>query len=112
MAKKDENLTLNIYDNKGKVIKTVDAQLVQLKFKTVRTIMEILNIESVDNTVDLLKTLYAAWDEIKEILVEIFPDATLEELDNTNLNELLPLVVSIVKYSFAEVLTIPTNSKN
>lgn len=109
---KNENLTLNIYDNKGKVVKTVDAQLVQLKFKTVRTIMEILNIESVDNTVDLLKTLYAAWDEIKEILVEIFPDATLEELDNTNLNELLPLVVSIVKYSFAEVLTIPTNSKN
>lgn len=109
---KNENLTLNIYDNKGKVVKTVDAQLVQLKFKTVRTIMEILNIESVDNTVDLLKTLYAAWDEIKEILVEIFPDATLEELDNTNLNELLPLVVSIVKYSFAEVLSIPTNSKN
>ena len=109
---KNENLTLNIYDNKGKVVKTVDAQLVQLKFKTVRTIMEILNIESVDNTVDILKTLYAAWDEIKEILVEIFPDATLEELDNTNLNELLPLVVSIVKYSFAEVLTIPTNSKN
>lgn len=105
-------MTLNIYDNKGEIVKTVDAKMVELKFKTVRTIMEILNIDSIEGTGDLLKTVYAAWEDIKGILHEIFPDTTLEELDNTKLNELLPLVVSIIKYSFAEVLAIPTNEKN
>ena len=112
MAKKNDELMLNIYDKDDNVVKTVTARTVSLRFGVVRSLMEILNIDNVDSTADLLKTVYGAWDEIKLILVKVFPDATLDELDNTNINELVPVVLTAIKYSFAEIAAIPVDEKN
>ena len=62
MAKNSEKITINIYDDDDNVVKVVEARLISLRFGVVRSLMEILNIENVDSTVDLLKTIYGAWD--------------------------------------------------
>lgn len=112
MAKNSEKLTINIYDDDDVVIKVVEARLVSLRFGVVRSLMEILNIENVDNTVDLLKTIYGAWDEVKNILGKIFPDVDLDELDNTHIDELVPVVLKVVRDSFNVISTIPVDEKN
>ena len=92
---KDNAIILNIYDNDDNVVRTTEARLISLRFGVIRSLMELLNIDNVDNTMDLLKTVYEAWDEIKDILQKIFPDVSIEELDNTHIDELVPFLDAI-----------------
>ena len=109
---KDNAIILNIYDNDDNVVRTTEARLISLRFGVIRSLMELLNIDNVDNTMDLLKTVYEAWDEIKDILQKIFPDVSIEELDNTHIDELVPVVLKVIRYSFSEIAKIPTDEKN
>lgn len=105
-------MKLNIYDSKGNVVKECEANALDLEFGTIRTLMELLNIENVDDTFELLKTIYGAWDQVISILGKVFPDITYEEWEHVIVKELLPVVIDIFKYSFSEMLSIPTDSKN
>jgi hypothetical protein len=105
-----KELSINIYDKDNKVIRTEKAQLISLKFGVVRSLMEVLKIDDIDNTMDLLKSVYGVWDELKVILARVFPGVTDEEWDNVELNELVPTLLVVIKASFAQILTIPTEN--
>lgn len=105
-------MKINVYDESGKVVKTCSAEMIDLEFGTVRSIMEILNIESVADTGELLHTVYGAWDQLVKILNRCFPDMVYEDWDHVKLKELMPVIVGILKYSFGEILTIPKDPKN
>lgn len=109
---KDKKLTINVYDDEGNVIKTCEAVSVKLKFGAIRSLMELLNVENIENSTELLKTIYSAWEELITILNKCFPDMEYEDWDNVELNELIPVTVDILKYSFGEILNIPRDSKN
>ena len=109
---KDKKLTINVYDDEGNVIKTCEAVSVKLKFGAIRSLMELLNVENIENSTELLKTIYSAWEELITILNKCFPDMEYEDWDNVELNELIPVTVDILKYSFGEILSIPRDSKN
>ena len=109
---KDKKLTINVYDDEGNVIKTCEAVSVKLKFGAIRSLMELLNVENIENSTELLKTIYSAWEELITILNKCFPEMEYEDWDNVELNELIPVTVDILKYSFGEILNIPRNSKN
>lgn len=103
------NLILKIYDDSGKnVVKTYESTTYDLMFGTVQKLMELLKIEEIDNQVEMLKTVYGAWEEIKTVLSGVFPDVTSEEWKNVKVKELLPLIIGIAKYSVSEMFTIPT----
>lgn len=104
-------ITINAYDENGKVTKTAKAEMIELEFGAVRSIMELLNVESINDTGALLKTVYSAWNELTVILNKCFPDMETKDWDHVKLKELIPVIVDILKYSFSEILTIP-NSKN
>lgn len=106
-----ETLKLNVYDENEVVVKELEAQLVKIKFGVIRKLMSILDIDNVNNTFDIVKTVYDAWDEIKAVLAKVFPDATEEDLDNVNLDELIPVLMSAVKYSFAKIVAIPSDEE-
>lgn len=55
-------LTLNVYDEKGKVKKICEAQTVDLEFGTVRSLMKVLNVDKMDDSTELLSSVYGAWD--------------------------------------------------
>ena len=101
------NIKLNVYDGSGGVVKTCEARMIDLEFGTIRSLMELLNVESIDDTANLLKTIYRAWDELTGILDQCFPDMNYSDWEHVKLKELVPIVIDILKYSFGEILTIP-----
>lgn len=107
-----EKLVLNVYDNEDNIVKTSTAELIELKFGSIRKLMKLLNIDNIDDTSELLKVLYGAWEQITKVLTGCFPDMTDEDWDNVKVSELIPVLMGILKYSFTKMLTIPTDSKN
>jgi flagellin-specific chaperone FliS len=103
-------LTLNVYDDENKVVKTSKAELVELKFGAIRKLMKLLNIDNINDTAELLKTVYSAWDQLTKILNSCFPDMTEDDWDNVKVSELIPVLITILKYSFTQMLTIPADS--
>lgn len=107
------NLILKIYDDKGQnVIKTYESTTYDLMFGTIMKLMELLKIEDMDNQMEMLKTIYEAWDEIKIVLSAVFPEVTDEDWKHVKVKELLPIIIQIAKYSVTEMLVIPTDPKN
>lgn len=107
----ETKMIITVYDENGEVVKTCKAEMIDLEFGAVRSIMEILNIDSVSNTSDLLHTVYGAWDQLVKILGRCFPGMEYKDWEHVKLKELMPVVLGILKYSFGEILTIP-NEKN
>ena len=107
-----QKMEIKVYDGKGAVKKTVSAEMIDLEFGTIRAIMEILNVENIDNTGQLLTTIYGAWDQLTKLLSECFPGMEQEDWEHVKLKELMPVVIGILRYSFAEILTIPKDPKN
>lgn len=107
-----QTLEIKVYDTTGKITKICTAETVDLKFGTIRAIMEILNVEHIDDTFQLLQTIYTAWEQLTQILNECFPDMEYGDWENVKIKELMPVVFNILKYSFREMLSIPKDSKN
>lgn len=103
---------INVYDDNDNVVKTCEATEATIKFGAIRSIMKLLNVDDIDDTGKLLKTIYKAWDELTKVLSKCFPDMSDEDWDNVKLNELVPVVVQILKDSFSEILKIPNDPKN
>ncbi len=103
-------LKLNVYDENGNVTKTCEAQPVKFKFGTIRSLMKLLNVDDIEDTSELLKTVYGAWDQFTKILSQCFPEMKDEDWDNVAIEELIPVVVNILKASFAQILTIPQDN--
>lgn len=107
------NLVLKIYDESGKtIIKSYESTTYDLMFGTVMNLMELLKVEEIDNQMEMLKTIYKAWDEIKNVLSEVFPEVTEDDWKHVKVKELLPIIVEIAKFSVTQMFTIPTDSKN
>ena len=100
-------MELNVYDSNGSVVKTAKANLIDIKFGTIRSLMRLLKIEKLEDFDDVFETVYEAWDQLTEVLGQIFPEMNYEDWDNVPVRELLPIVVQIMKYSFAEIMKVP-----
>lgn len=105
-------MKLNVYGKDNEVVKTCEAKEIDLKFGTIRSLMKLLKIDDINDTGELLKVVYSAWDQLVEVLEDVFPDMEEEDWDNVKLNELIPTILAILKSSFAQILTIPTDPKN
>lgn len=101
-------MTLNVYDVEGNVIKTVEAENLDIEFGHIRSIMRLLDVDNINDTWALLKTVYSAWDKLTEVLSQVFPDMEDEDWEHVKIKELVPELLQIVRDSFAEILTIPT----
>lgn len=105
-------MKLNVYDDNDNIVKTCEAQAVDLKFGTIRSLMKLLNVEDIQDTAALLKTVYGAWEQLTKILNSCFPEMEDEDWDNVKLTELMPILVEIMKSAFTEILKIPNDPKN
>lgn len=105
-------LKINVYDDEDNIVKTATAELVEIRFGAIRKLMKLLNVENIEDTSELLKTVYGAWEQLTKLLNGCFTDMTDEDWDNVKISELMPVILAILKYSFTQMLTIPTDSKN
>ena len=108
-----DELILKIYDDSGKtVVKSYTATTYDLMFGTVMKLMELLKIEEMDDQLQMLKTIYGAWDEVRTVLAGVYPEATDDDWKHVRVKELLPLILGIAKYAVSEMFTIPKSEKN
>ena len=107
-----DTLTLNIYDDKDNVIKTVNAKKTDLEFGIVRRMMELFQVDNLEDNIQIFKMLYEAWEPITHLLNRIFPDVGPEDFDHVKIKELVPVVMEILMYSVAEILESIGDSKN
>jgi hypothetical protein len=107
-----EPFELTVYDKTGEVVKTCTAKPVDLEFGTIRSLMELLNVDNIEDTSELLRVVYGAWDELIGILGRCFPDMEYDDWSHIPLKELIPTLVQILRYSVGEILTIPKDEKN
>lgn len=100
---------LNIYEKK-KIVKTYEAESYDLMFGTLEDFLMIIDekmfAEDVTN-IDFAKfgllMIKQCIGEVKPLLLDVFDGLTEEELRHTKTSELIGVVYSIAKYSFAEI---------
>lgn len=107
-----QKLLLNSYDQDGNITKTVEARMFDIEFGTIRALMKVLDIDNIEDTGELLKTVTDAWEEIVSILDHCFPDMTEADWKHVKVRELLPVLMDIVRFTFTEILMIPLDEKN
>ena len=102
-------LKLNIYKN-GQVEKTYEAGEFDIMFGTVEDLIDLLDMDKLGkDTSDMefvtaiVRVVSGGKDKLKEILKEIFPELTDEEMKRVKVKELVPLVKDIVKFSLGEL---------
>jgi hypothetical protein len=106
--KANETFSINVYDKEGKVVKTCTAIDADIRFGSVRKIMALLDLDDINDTFALLKTIYGAWDQTTKVLSECFPDMEDADWDNVLIKDLVPVVVGIAKASLAKILDMPS----
>lgn len=100
-------LILNVYNDNDEVIKTCNAQFVELRFGAIRSIMKLLKVDQIETNLELMNAISGAWEQLTGILGKCFPEMTESDWDNVKMSELIPVVVSILKSSFAKMMDIP-----
>ena len=103
----NNTIKLNVYDENDKVIKTATAKMVKIKFGTIRAIMKLVKVESLDNTKELLQTVSDVWDKLIEILSKCFPDMTEEDWEYVDVMELIRVVMAIIRFSSKKIEEVP-----
>lgn len=112
-------LSLNVYkkDNKKEVEKVVVANEFDIMFGTVEDLVALIDVDKLDGEakdIDLIaavaKLLSGGMGKVKEVILDIFPDLTEEELRRTKAKELISVVVAVLKYGFTNMENV--GSKN
>ena len=98
------NLLLNIYDPETKLIaKQYTADTVDIMFGTVEDLIDIVDLDKLENDMEWAKLVVMSMKKIKPLLKEVFIGLTDEELKNTKIKELIPLFISIIKFTISEI---------
>lgn len=104
-------LKLNIYNNSKEIEKTYTSNDCDIMFGTCENIISLIdfdflldddaNNEKLISTVT--KIVRGSLNEVKNLLKEVFPEVTDDELKHTKVKELVSLVVDIVKFTFTGI---------
>ena len=104
-------IKLKVYKEDGSILKECTAQTCEIYFGTVRKLMKLVTVDERDKTAQIPGVVASAWDDVTKIISECFPEITEEDWDHVKLNELLPVVLAILKDTFAEMMAIPKDPK-
>ena len=103
-------MKLNIYKNQKEIEKTYEIDHYDLMYGTVEDILSIFDeISDLHDNMQIFDTIKKNRTKLNDLMKDIFPDLTDEELRKVKLKELVPLFVdlfSYIKKSFGN------NSKN
>ena len=109
-------MTLNIYENK-EVIKTYDMDTYDLMFRTLDDVAGTIKIDQMKtgSEAEIIKIVgsfvVSNMGTVKDLLKDIFPGITEEEIRNTKLAEIISVFIDVVKYTIEQIALLP-KSKN
>lgn len=104
-------LKLNIYKNSKEIEKTYTSNDCDIMFGTCENIIALMDFNFLaDETTDndklisaVTKIVKGSLNEVKNLLKEVFPDVTDDELKRTKVRELVQVVINIVKFTFTGI---------
>ncbi len=111
-------MELNIYKGND-VVKTYETESFRLKYRVTKKLIKLLdlgslvNIENLneDQMISLIEPIIGQSDElISEIMMDMFPEMTSDELDNTDSAELVYCIYEAAKYVIQSFINL--KSKN
>ena len=107
------DIKLTIYNEDMETVKKeCTANMVKVPFGLIRKLMNLFKVENLQDTTQILDIIMTSWKDVIKLLGRIFPDVTEEEWDYVDTSELMSVILSLVKYVFAEMVKIPTDPKN
>ena len=107
------DIKLTIYNEDMETVKKeCTANMVKVPFGLVRKLMNLFKVENLQDTTQILDIIMTSWEDVIKLLGRIFPDVTEEEWDYVDTSELMRVILSLVKYVFAEMVKIATDPKN
>ena len=107
------DIKLTIYNEDMETVKKeCTANMVKVPFGLVRKLMNLFKVENLQDTTQILDIIMTSWEDVIKLLGRIFPDVTEEEWDYVDTSELMRVILSLIKYVFAEMVKIPTDPKN
>ena len=99
-------MKLNIYKNQKEIEKTYEVDNYDLMYGTVEDALEIFDeIDDLKDNLQIFKVIQKNRTKLNDLLKDIFPDLTDEELRKIKLKELVPVFIGLFTYvreSFSE----------
>lgn len=106
------NLKLNIYKNRV-VEKTYSVDEFDIMFGTVEDIVSLIdfnvfskNISDADLIKMVMPLIGGGFEQVKNLLKEIFPELNDEELKRVKIKEIIPLLVNLVSFSLNQISSV------
>lgn len=92
-------MKLNIYKNQNEIEKTYEVDSYDLMYGTVEDILQVLDeVNEKMSDVELFNVISRNRTKLNDLLLDIFPDMTKEELRNIKLKELVPFFIDLFTY--------------
>lgn len=102
-------LKLTIYDKSGEKVREAEGSMVMIRFGVIRKLMRLLKVGDADDAIGILGAVTDAWEELVELLGNIFPDVTEEEWENVDMQELIPVLLTIAKSALGKMAKVPSD---
>ena len=92
-------MKLNIYANQHDIEKTYEIEAYDLMYGTVEDIFEVLDgMENMNTDVEMLKVIQKNRSKLNNLLKDVFPELTDDELRKIKIKELVPFFVELFGY--------------
>lgn len=92
-------MKLNVYKNQKEIEKAYEIEAYDLMYGTVEDIFEVLDeVDEKASQTEILKAVQKHRIKINQLLKDIFPDLTDDELKRTKIKELVPFFIDLFVY--------------
>ncbi|MEE1172050.1 MAG: hypothetical protein U0K87_06810 [Ruminococcus sp.] len=101
-------MKLNIY-HRGKIEKTYETETHRVLYGTIRKISKISDSITVTASDDsefynsILKIIPSATEAIDDVLYELFPELTEEEITRTDIGEIALIIFELIKFQSVQI---------
>ena len=101
-------MELNIY-NRGKVEKTYTTESHRVLFGTIKKLTKITDSITIDAVDDpnfynaILTIIPEATEAVEDVLYELFPELTEEEITKTSLEEIALIIFELIKFQSVQI---------
>ena len=103
------DIVLKVYeDDMETVKKECVAATVKVPFGLIRKLMKLFDVETLEDTTQILNVVLKSWEDVTALLDRIFPDISEEDWDYVDTNELVRAIFKLLKFALAEMIKIPT----
>lgn len=118
-------LKLNVYNELDEVVKTHRRQSYSLRMRQLKRIITtfeldklalVLKAKDKEGNAKLIEIVsnfvMKSYEQVQELMMDVFPDMTEEEYLDTHVNEVAETVISLGKYAFKVIGIAGNGSKN